>query len=238
MGSTGPRGPALPEAPGDRYAIQYALEFSRSDWQQASLAGNGGRRESRRRAPGRRMKRSAYWRARVGGWCSSAGRRRPSLLPRRKILRPDRGQPPASMPLPDPLLATSPGWAFLRIGDCCSWTPSSPIFAPNAIRFLRAIRFHVGEIELRAKAPASSRARRPAQHTRQHRLSALEVCLRIYADRVPRRPSHIDVDAVIEQTQLLQPLRMLDPRRRQRRKPLQQALAISIDSQMLAISHG
>jgi hypothetical protein len=47
---------------------------------------------------------------------------------------------------------------------------------------------------------------------------------------------HINIDPVIQQPQLLQPLHPLNPRSRQRRKPLQRRLPIGINPQVLAIA--
>ena len=75
-----------------------------------------------------------------------------------------------------------------------------------------------------------------AHETFKEFLRPHQILLRIHANRVSRRISHIDRNAVFEQPKLLQALQFFQRRGRQRRKPLQRRLAIGINSQMLSIS--
>src|SRR5580698_1950996 len=73
-------------------------------------------------------------------------------------------------------------------------------------------------------------------HSKQQRLRAPQVVFGIDADGVARCGRNVDVDAVVEQAQLLQSFDALDPRGRQRGKAFEGGFAVSVDSKMLAIA--
>ena len=70
----------------------------------------------------------------------------------------------------------------------------------------------------------------------QQRFGSRQIFLGVDADGVARRGCYVDVDAVVEQTELLEALEALDPGGRKRGKALQGGFAVGVDSQVLAIA--
>ena len=94
----------------------------------------------------------------------------------------------------------------------------------------------VGRAESRANVDLCSGRSGSFCASSEDRFCGAEILFCIDADGVAGRRGDVDVDAVVEQAELLKPLDLLDPGGRRGREFLQRRFAIGVDAEMLAIA--